>query len=106
MLKVSILPVIILNGYFKASVSPKAMIIAIKLNRIDSIKNCQTNSFLEEPNDFLTPTSKALLDPRAVARFIKLIHAMTIINKAIAENIYTYEISELIPISARSSEFR
>ena len=68
--------------------------------------NCQTSNFFEEPNDFLTPTSTALLDPRAVARFMKLMQAMIIINKAIAENIYTYDISEFTPSSPRISEVK
>ena len=60
----------------------------MKLIRMDSVKNCEQISS-NEPNTFLTPTSFARFDERAVARFIKFTQAMNNMNKAIAEKIYT-----------------
>ena len=54
---------------------------------IDSVRNCAIRLFLKEPNTFLTPTSFARLDERAVERFIKLTQAINKIRIAIKEKI-------------------
>src|SRR5262249_8604581 len=59
-----------------------------------------------EPSTFLTPTSLALPALRAVDRFIKLIQAISRINTAIVENIYTYWILPLPLNSAVLLEWR
>lgn len=50
--------------------------------------NCFIKSFLWAPINFLTPTSFALFEARAVERFIKLIQAITWIRTAINIKIY------------------
>src|SRR5258708_14468869 len=58
-----------------------------------SARNCPINCFRSEPNTFLIPTSFALFADCAVAKFIKLTQASSMINNAIAEKLYTYLIS-------------
>ena len=60
---------------------------AINASRIDSPKNCFIISVLCAPATFLIPTSLARFPERAVARFIKLIHAMNKIKNATKEKI-------------------
>src|SRR5690554_555091 len=67
-----------------AFTSTKAMIHAIKLNRMDSIKNCPTSCPCADPITLRTPTSLALLLAPAVERFMKLIAAINKIKKATA----------------------
>ncbi len=71
-----------------------AIVIAIAIEsnaiRIDSSRNCIISPLRSVPSTFLMPTSFARFAERAVVRFIKFIHAITSINNATAENIYTY----------------
>ena len=60
---------------------------AIKLIKMDSVKNCCTRPILSEPSTFLTPTSLARFDERAVDRFIKFTQAINKIKNAMPENI-------------------
>jgi hypothetical protein len=53
---------------------------AIKLIRIDSPMNCFMSCVLSAPKTFLMPTSLALFTDLAVARFMKLMHAMNRIS--------------------------
>ena len=54
--------------------------------------NCMISSPRLDPTLLRIPTSRALRSERAVARFIKLIQAISKIKPAIAENIFTYSI--------------
>jgi hypothetical protein len=53
---------------------------------MDSPRNCLINWRRLEPRTFLIPTSGAREEERAVARFMKLIHARRRTNRAAAEN--------------------
>src|SRR5690349_10725345 len=77
------LPVILFsNGRNNfAKKAPNTMLI--KLNKIDSHKNCQIMEFLFEPNVLRTPISLALSTEIAVDKLIKLIQARNRINKPI-----------------------
>ena len=74
--------------------------IAKKAKSNASPKNCAIRLLRVEPTTFLNPTSFARLADFAVDRFMKLIHAITRINTAIAPNNHTNFIS---PFSRRSS---
>ncbi len=67
-----------------------AITVEIKTINVDSVRNCIISSLRSVPNTFLIPTSFARLAERAVVRFIKLIQAISKINNATAENMYTY----------------
>src|SRR5215831_5540323 len=79
---------------------------AIRLIRIDSVRNCLTRLLRSEPRTFRTPTSFARLEERAVERFIKLTQAMSKMKIAMAEKMYTYWILLFAPNSATLSECR
>ena len=57
----------------------------------DSPMNCLIKSLWLAPVAFLTPISMALLDALAVARFMKLIHAIIWIKSAIRSRILRNE---------------
>src|ERR1043165_1684978 len=67
----------------------------IRDNKNDSLINCFMRYDLSAPTTFLMPTSFALLDARAVERFMKLIHAITCISIAMSNKIYRKEGSTL-----------
>ena len=92
-LKARALPAIELKTGSINAASISATSVEIKLYNKASVKNCQTNCFLSDPSTFLMPTSFALLDDCAVLRFIKFTQASIMMNKAIAEKMYTYLIS-------------
>ena len=54
---------------------------------VDSTKNCAMRFLFSVPSTFLMPTSFARFAECAVVRFIKLMQAMSKINKATAEKI-------------------
>lgn len=68
--------------------NPTATIMARILIKKDSVINWVINDFFSDPNVFLTPTSLARSDDRAVDRFIKLIQAINNIKKATRPKIY------------------
>ncbi len=70
--------------------STKAKISEINESNIDSPTNCVINCSLNAPTVLRNPTSFALVPDSAVARFIKLMQAMKIINTATNRNIRTY----------------
>src|SRR5260221_2594920 len=66
----------------------KAISTPINDSTKDSLMNCLIKSFLPAPTTLRTPTSLALLDARAVDRFMKLIQAITCIITAINNKIF------------------
>src|SRR5688572_6925124 len=58
--------------------------------KVDSVRNCMTSFFRSVPNTLRMPTSRALPAERAVVRFMKLMQAISNINKATAEKMATY----------------
>src|ERR1700733_14881429 len=83
------LPDIWLNSG-SSSLAPKtAITVAIKVTITDSDKNCAIKYLRGEPSTLRTPTSRALFDERAVDRFMKFTQAMSNINMAMAEKMYT-----------------
>ena len=69
----------------------RAIRIPIRDKNNDSARNCFISAYLPAPITFRTPTSLALLDARAVERFMKLIQAITWISTAIRIMIYRKE---------------
>ena len=61
---------------------------AIVLISNDSPRNCFTNDCFCAPRTLRTPTSAERFEERAVDRFIKLIHAISKVNKAMEPRIY------------------
>ena len=59
-------------------------------SRMVSPINCIMSCWRPAPTTFLTPISFALLNDRAVARFMKLKQAMIRTNKAIIDKAFTY----------------
>ena len=59
-------------------------------SKVDSPMNCLIKSHFTAPVTFLTPISLIRVEDLAVVKFIKLMQAMSRINTAIAEKIYTY----------------
>src|SRR3981081_679044 len=55
---------------------------------IDSPRNCHTRAFFSAPSTLRTPTSAERLEERAVARFIKLIQAISKVKSAMEARIY------------------
>ena len=72
----------VLNAGNVNQMTATATVVATADMIIDSTINWYINLLLPEPNTFRTPISLARFSLRAVARFIKLIHA---INKMIHE---------------------
>ena len=72
--------------------STAAQMTAKNVVIIASSMNCWKIAFLMAPETFLTPTSFARFKERAVARFIKFMHAINRIKAAIIENNLTYSI--------------
>ncbi len=72
----------------KSSTNKIAKIIAIKLIKIVSVKNCLISEIWFEPSVFLIPTSLALPEERAVERFVKFMQAIRRIARAMIEKIY------------------
>src|SRR5215471_2299955 len=68
----------------------------ISESKKDSLMNCLTRSDLFAPVTFLTPTSFALFDARAVERFMKLMQAITWISIAINNKMYRKEGSTVL----------
>ena len=64
--------------------------MTIKPSLLIQIRNCETRLRFSVPSTFLIPTSFARFAECAVVRFMKLMQAIININKATAENIYTY----------------
>ena len=71
-------------------INTSAMINAINDRIKDSERNCVIKAPLDEPPIFFIPTSFALLDAWAVARFMKLIAAINTIRMAILPKIFRY----------------
>ena len=61
---------------------------AISDMRIDSPMNCQIRDFFSAPKTFRTPTSADLFEDRAVDRFMKLMHAINNVKRAIDPSMY------------------
>src|SRR3569833_2307114 len=91
--------------WLKSGISKKASTIAItadsRVTKVDSVRNCAIKLPRADPNTFLTPTSLARFEERAVDRFIKLTQAINKIITAIKEKIYTYSL--LPPLSSSYS---
>ena len=83
------LPDIWLNRGNKAHAASTAIKAPIKVTTMDSVKNCAIRYLRGDPSTFLTPTSRARFDERAVDKFMKLTQAISNINMAIAEKMYT-----------------
>src|SRR5215813_10762234 len=69
-------------------VTPNAIAKAIKLISNDSPRNCLMREDFSAPNTFRIPTSAERLDERAVDKFMKLMHAISKVNKAIEARMY------------------
>ena len=65
--------------------------------RRDSARNCRIRAFRGAPMAFRIPTSFMRTDAFAVERFIKLMHAISTINRAMRESSRTESI--LPPVS-------
>ena len=78
----------------------------IKLNSMDSLKNCCISSFLLDPTTFLTPTSLARIEDLAVERFMKLMQAISSMMILITEKMTMYVRLPLASNSPFRSEFR
>src|SRR4030095_8253255 len=74
------------RSFVMASASTNAIVL---INN-DSPRNCFINELFSAPNTCRTPTSDERLEERAVDRFIKLMHAISRVNKAIEPRIYRY----------------
>ena len=61
---------------------------AIMLINNDSPRNCFTSDFFSAPNTFRIPTSAERFEERAVDRFMKLMQAISKVNKAMEARIY------------------
>src|SRR5215212_3281112 len=83
-------PVIIENGFASNAANNMASIAEMKLYKNASAMNCPINWLFADPATFLMPTSFALLDARAVDRFMKLTHASMMMKMAMLPKIYTY----------------
>src|SRR5882757_951527 len=88
-----------LNAGNNAIAAIKAITVAAKATKIDSIRNCAIRCFFNDPKTLRTPTSRALFADLAVERFMKLTQAINSINRAIAEKMYTYCVVPLGPSS-------
>src|SRR6185312_12684702 len=75
------------NNRHAAATATKA---AIKVTKTDSARNWMIRYLRGEPSTLRTPTSRARLADRAVERFMKLTQAISKINAAIADKMYTY----------------
>src|SRR4051794_35971453 len=84
---VSSLPATLLNKGNNNTAAAKAMIAAKRVTITDSVRNCAIKYLRGEPKTFLTPTSRARFEERAVERFMKLTQAISNIKIAIAEKI-------------------
>ena len=82
-------PVRLLYSGIRASTSIKAITRLVKLIITDSKRNWVMSDFLSEPKVLRIPTSLALSADLAVDRLIKLIHAITRMNKAMSRKIAT-----------------
>src|SRR5437868_4179502 len=76
-----------LNNGKNAQATNTAMMAPASVTIIDSVRNCAIKYLRGEPSTLRTPTSFALLDERAVDRFIKFTQAISSINIAMAEKI-------------------
>src|SRR4030095_6015536 len=93
------------NAGSKSCVMPSAIKKEIMLMSSDSRINGLANDRLLAPNALRTPTSAERFDERAVDKFMKLMQAISKVNKAMEPRIYKYvtltvptdEISLLIP---------
>src|SRR5689334_8891514 len=80
--------------------------IAMKETNNDSPMNCPINCLLPAPTTLRTPISLALRKERAVARFMKLMQAITRIMIATMENIFTYSMRPPFCFPFSQSEYR
>ena len=78
----SVLEAILLNEGIKKAARTIASTREIKVKTIDSVRNCSINPFLDDPTTLRIPTSSARPADFAVARFMKLMEAITIRKKA------------------------
>src|SRR5688572_16224218 len=90
MAMLSCLPVNKLNTGNNTSIKKSEIKTAMAMYRYDSNKNCVINLLYGAPTAFLMPTSFARLAERAVDKFMKLIQASTVINKAIDPKVKRY----------------
>src|SRR5215468_4811412 len=74
----------------RSLVKRSAITNAIMLINKDSPRNCFINDPFSAPNTLRTPTSDERLEERAVERFMKLMHAISKVNKAIDPRMYRY----------------
>ena len=72
----------------------------------DSLKNCITSCFLNDPIAFRIPTSFALFSERAVLRFIKLIQASNKTKTPMIPNIQTYWMAPPVFTPFLNSEYK
>jgi hypothetical protein len=84
------LPVKLLKAGRNNSTIARAKTKAMAEMRIDSPRNCLMSCERLAPMTFRNPTSLERFMERAVARFMKLIHAMNNINAAISVKKITY----------------
>ena len=88
----SCLPVRLLNTGKTAPAIAMAIMVERIVSKMASPINCFINTMRNAPITFLTPTSFARLTDRAVARFIKLMQAISKIKTAIMVKRRTYSI--------------
>src|SRR5689334_5063866 len=74
----------------KRPVMPSAITKAIMLINRDSPINWLISDCLLAPNTLRTPTSAERFEERAVDKFIKLMQAISKVNKAMEPRIYRY----------------
>ena len=72
------------NNFVIHSAIAKAIMLIIK----DSPRNCFTSDPFCAPNTLRIPTSAERFEERAVDKFIKLMHAINKVNKAIEARMY------------------
>src|SRR6476620_7037439 len=82
------LPATCENAGNKAAVIASAMQKAIKLISNDSPRNCLIRELFSAPNTLRIPTSPERFEDLAVERFMKLIQAISKVNRAIEARIY------------------
>src|SRR5271165_6738402 len=79
-----------LNNDNNVPAANNAIAVAAIVTKMDSVKNWAIKYLRGDPNTLRTPTSRARFDERAVERFMKFTQAISKMNMATAEKIYTY----------------
>ncbi len=96
-----VLPASSLNAGIATNASPIASNIDTMVKINASPRNCQTNWSRAAPRVLRTPTSRARIMARAVARFIKLMQAMSRINAATNPKKYRFVRFPQVPRPSR-----